>query len=232
MFYHITQESSNEKTGKMLVTTSAQKTCPPSCPLFGKCYACGGPLKMHWDKVSRGERGDTFPAFARKLRNGLGQLPARSLWRHNQAGDLPGTGDRINRAQALKLARLNQAAGMRGYTYTHKPVLGAANKANRQTVRQMNRLGFTVNLSANSLQHADKLAQTGLPVAAILPADTIATKLATPQGRTVVVCPAQTGSKTCQECGLCAVADARRPIIGFLAHGSRKGIADKIARGV
>jgi hypothetical protein len=54
----------------------------------------------------------------------------------------------------------------------------------------------------------------------------------TPEGRTIIVCPAQTREDiTCATCGLCARAD-RRVIIGFRAHGSRARVTDALARRV
>jgi polyferredoxin len=57
-------------------------------------------------------------------------------------------------------------------------------------------------------------------------------KTETPEGRTIIVCPAQTREDiTCATCGLCARAD-RRVIIGFRAHGSRARVTDALARRV
>ena len=91
--------------------------------------------------------------------------------------------------------------------------------------------GFTVNLSADDAGEADTLAETGLPVCAIVPRD--CPELAyTPAGRTIVVCPAQTRDNiTCMTCGLCARAD-RSVIIGFRAHGTRAAVTDAKARRV
>ena len=61
MLYHITKKSSNKKTGNMVVVTSSRHTCPPACPFKDAgCYADGGPLRIHWDKVTSGERGMDF----------------------------------------------------------------------------------------------------------------------------------------------------------------------------
>ena len=67
--YHITLKSTNRKTGPIAVVTSSQDTCPDTCPFKGGgCYADGGPLRLHWDKVSSGVRGITFKALLAKLR--------------------------------------------------------------------------------------------------------------------------------------------------------------------
>lgn len=69
-YYHITRKSGNKKTGNMVVTTSSQKTCPDACPFKKKgCYADGGPLLMHWSKVTEGDRGLPFEQFLEELRS-------------------------------------------------------------------------------------------------------------------------------------------------------------------
>jgi len=225
---HITPKSSNEKTGPIPVTTSSGTTCPKVCPLntanAGGCYAESGPLALHWRKVTDGSRGDSYPVFLDKI----GKLPDGQLWRHNQAGDLYGDGDAIN-AKALS-ALVTANSGKRGFTYTHKPVLGRDKIAtvNRKAVKLANAGGFTVNLSANDLSDADALSSLDIgPVVTILPIDS-PEKLETPGGRRVVVCPAQTRENvTCATCKLCAVAD-RSVIIGFRAHGTSQKKAQRV----
>ena len=101
--------------------------------------------------------------------------------------------------------------------------------ANRAAIAQANQK-FTVNLSGNSPAHADQLAELGIaPVVCVLPANATG-KLKTPAGRPIIICPAQTSdSTTCATCGLCAVRDPRRPIVGFIAHGSGAKRADAVA---
>jgi hypothetical protein len=240
MKFHLTPSSSNVKTGKIPVTTSAGQTCPETCPFnhrnAGGCYAEQGKLALHWRKVTQGERGENFDAFLTSLSATLAKKPARQLWRHNQAGDLPGEGNAIDAAQSFALANLNARHGARGWTYTHKPVLeseDAANAlANRETVREMNDQGFVVNLSGNNLAHADKLKALGIaPVVVVLPAGHEGRAFVTPAGNKGVVCPAQLSDKvTCATCGLCAVGNAARPMVGFLAHGPGAKKAEKTAR--
>ena len=156
-FTHVTLVSSNAKTGPIPVSTSPSSTCPDACPFkLSGCYAKSGPLALHWSKVSAGLRGLQWTEFLDVVRS----FAEGQLWRHNQAGDLPGDGDKID---GVALAQLVKAsAGKRGFTYTHKP----ATSANLRAIRSANRDGFVVNLSANSVAHADTLAKTGLPVAA------------------------------------------------------------------
>jgi hypothetical protein len=95
------------------------------------------------------------------------------------------------------------------------------NLANRQAIEEANKNGFTINLSGNSLSHADQLADLRIaPVTVILPATT-KQNTKSPKGRTVVICPTNTHGVTCAECGLCA-RSSRSTIIGFPASGGHK----------
>ena len=220
--FHITPKSKNAKVGKMAVTTSTATTCPTSCPFKSNgCYADSGPLKLHWDKVTREERGDDWSTFLDKIK----ELPAGSKWRHNQAGDLPGDTKDLDSTKCVDLARANE--GKRGFTYTHYDVL--ENLQNAITVNIMNNLGFTVNVSANNLEHADQLCDLDIaPVATVLPIEQT-TNTVTPKGRKVVVCPATyKDDVSCADCMLCEKRD-RKVIVGFPAHGTSKKKASAIA---
>jgi hypothetical protein len=220
--YHITLKSKNAKVGKMPVTTSTATTCPTSCPFKSNgCYAYGYPLKGHWDKVTEGERGDDWSTFIDKIK----ALPPMQKWRHNQAGDLPGDMEKLDGKKCIDLAKANE--GKRGFTYTHYDVLD--NFQNAIIVNGMNHLGFTVNVSANNLEHADKLCDMDIaPVATVLPIDQT-TNTVTPKGRKVVVCPATfKDDVSCSSCMLCEKRD-RNIIVGFPAHGTSKKKASAIA---
>ncbi len=222
VLYHITPKSANKKTGALVVTTSARSTCWSGCPFFGNgCYADSGPLALHWSAVSRGERGLPWPEFLRDLAAALARNPA-PIWRHNQAGDLPGLGAKIDRAALLQLARVSAASGRIGFTYTHKPLLpGQAPEAaaNRKALAAAALAGLVVNASANNPGHADQLAALGLPVCVTVPEETPETS-ATPAGRKIVICPAQSREGiSCADCKLCARAE-RSVIVGFRYHGS------------
>ena len=123
--FHLTMVSGNGKTGPIPVSTSANSTCPDACPLKSKgCYAsAGGPLALHWRKVSEQGRGDDWATFVSRIT----ALPSGQLWRHNQAGDLPGENNAINTDMLAQLVDANE--GKRGWTYTHKPVTGDGNEA-------------------------------------------------------------------------------------------------------
>jgi len=218
---HLTLKSRNEKTGPIPVSTTSAMTCPPSCPFNdGGCYAKGGPLAIHWRKVTNGDAGDSWSRFVKQI----AALPDNQLWRHNQAGDLPGEGDMIDGEAMMQLVAAN--TGKRGFTYTHKPMSDPDNLA---SVAYANAAGFTVNLSANNLAHADDLADLGIaPVVTVLPADATDNTV-TPKGRKVVICPATIRDDvSCATCGLCA--RLRDAIVGFPAHGASKRKAEAIAK--
>ena len=252
MFFHLTEKSRNVKTGPLPVTTSTAATCPDACPLKkAGCYADSGPLGMFWKKVTEGKAGETYHGMLSKI----AALPDGQPWRHNQSGDL--VPDVLNKeqidAESLQaLTKVNK--GKRGFTYTHYDVLH--NSHNRKAVADANRKGFTVNLSANNLDHADDLAQTYCgPVASVLPLEYQRTTekapqggkqwaesltaykariadlgLRTPQGRQVTVCPATfLDDVSCATCKLCQ--KVKRPaIVGFPAHGVSKRKASAIAK--
>jgi len=173
--------------------------------------------------VARG-RGESYIEFLKKVES----LPEKQLWRHNQAGDLVGAKGLLSKNALKALAKAN--SGKRGFTYTHYPVEGDTRKArhNRDAIREANRRGFTVNLSANNLEHADRLAELQVgPVTTLVPSTTRA-RIWTPAGKSVTICPAVVNDNiTCSTCKLCANPD-RKAIIGFPAHGAKTRKIDKI----
>ena len=198
------------KTGPIPVTTTSAGSCPPTCSFKGNgCYAEGGPLAIHWRAVTAGKRGGTLDELCAKIR----ALPRHQLWRHNQAGDLPGYQGELDPGAVRRIAEANK--GRRGFTYTHyRPTA-----TNQEIVTRANKAGFTINWSAETLEEADEFAALGAgPVVCVLPADT--TKpMQTPAGRHVIVCPAATGNTDCLNCGICQQRD-RQAIVGFPAHGT------------
>lgn len=66
--------SGNRKTGPIPVSTTSRESCPNSCPLYTGCYASGGPLRIHWDKVTSGEGSDSWENFCADV----AKLPART----------------------------------------------------------------------------------------------------------------------------------------------------------
>lgn len=215
----LTLKSANVKTGPIPVSITGADSCPDSCPFSGGgCYAKGGPLAIHWRKVTQGDRGLPWSDFVAQI----SALPDNQLWRHNAAGDLIGAGETIDPVALGQLVAANQ--GKRGFTYTHK----TNHQDNFKWIKAANDFGFVVNMSANDLHHADQLADTGAgPVVTVLPIDAPPKQL-TPKGRTVVTCPATyRDNVSCATCKLCAVSD-RSTIVGFPAHGNAKAKVQKV----
>lgn len=202
-------QSGDRKLGGIPATYSAGSTCPDACALKDQgCYAEFGKLQFHWRRVP--ERGLAPRAFLAEV----AALPVGTLWRHNIAGDLAGLGNALDVPALLEVVLAN--AGRRGFTFTHKPLRSTREAA---AVSLANRRGFTINLSADSLEQADARADLGVgPVVVTLPSDAPAKGIVTPAGRTVVVCPAESAGITCARCQLCAKPQ-RKAIVGFRAHG-------------
>jgi hypothetical protein len=230
MFYVLKEVSGNRKTGPMPVSTSNSSTCPDACPIKLKgCYAKYGPTGMAWRNVDSGKAKEAveWPQFIRKVK----ALSKGSLWRHNQAGDLNGDSVMIDGPKMRDLIIAN--GNKRGFTYTHYDVLSETleSRTNALLIQDANVKGFTVNLSGNDIEHADKLKALAIaPVVVLMPrdADKVTT---TPAGNKVVICPAENTDKiNCLKCGLCQ--DAKRDyIIGFRAHGTAAKTVELIARG-
>lgn len=228
----ITPKSHNRITGPIMVTTSPRRTCPLACPFrkdsnettAGACYAEHGFLGgFIWTKLDRLPAGGSFKqgqirvySFC-ELLSAIRALPEGSLWRHNQAGDLA-TDDGIN-IDARSLKRIADAnRGRRGFTYTHFDVL--ENQHNRRLVKAANDNGFTINLSANSVAHADQLMALKIaPVTVVLPS-AANDNAPTPGGNQVVICPARRREDIdCARCGICA--KRRAAVIAFPALGRK-----------
>ena len=222
MNVRLTIRSENRKLGPMPVSTVSPASCPPSCPLNKNgCYADYGPLNWLWRAI------DTFPdaldwdGYCEQVR----KLPQGTLWRHAQAGDLCGQDDRLDADACMALAQAN--VGRRGFGYTHYP----PTTWNISLLLGMQKMGFTISLSADSLEEADSLYKHGLPVVTLLPRDYKKLQdergvITTPGGKRVVVCPAVTKNTTCWSCGLCA--RQRAVIVGFPAHGTGVNKAIKV----
>jgi len=211
---HITMKSSNAKTGSIPVSTSPKSTCPDDCAMKAACYASTGPLALHWAKVSSGQRGISWGEFVGQIDNlNLGQL-----WRHNQAGDLPGNGKTVDPVKLGELVHAN--IGKRGFTHSHY-----RDSKSLAWIKLANEWGFTINLSANDLADADFLADTCAgPVVTVLRSDQNENTV-TPGGRRVVICPAtQRDDVSCSTCQLCQ--RQRDVIVGFPAHGTKKRVID------
>lgn len=222
--YHVSPRSGNDKTGPMVVTMSSQDTCPNRCPFKGNgCYAESGPLFWHWSEVTKGRKGDDWDTFLVRLK--LALLSSKvSIWRHNQAGDLPVTPQGfVNWTRVHHLAALCQQTGKRGFTYSHHDICPSG-------AQEVGDRGFVINASCETEEKADRLKRQGLQVALVLPSSAAGgpRNWKTRGGNTVTLCPAYYTDITCAECKLCASNHPKRAIVGFPAHGNRKKKVDRL----
>lgn len=238
--YALIRCSNNRKCGPMPIVSASQMTCWKGCPFYDECYGKMWPICLHWSKLTAGERGADFAMLQRELRT----LPYGVAWRYADVGDLPGVDGAINVKQARQLVRINTQGNRLGFAYTHKPVLEPTKQAaaNRTVIQEMNRDGFTVNLSSEGLAKADVLAGLGIaPVVTVVPkhgTDPNWRTMRTPAGRRVLRCHAEwlekpAGCKMqCTRCGGAAgplCARQRDDIIGFTAHAKIKKVEAVIA---
>ena len=208
MNYHLTKKSGNSKVGPIPVSTTSADTCPPTCPLLANCYASGGPLALHWRKVTAGERGHALGEFLEQLRG----IEPGTPFRHNQAGDLPGADGELAAEDCRQFGAA--AAHLGGWSYTHyRPTA-----RNLPILRELSE-SITINLSADTMADVDRLATAGLPMVVTVPSNH-PEQSTTPKGRRVYVCPNQTREITCAECMLCENRHPGRPTIAFRAHGA------------
>ncbi len=226
MNVNLNLKSGNEKTGPIPVSTTSSETCWSGCAFMGNgCYAENFRLGSFWKKVSNGTAGVDWSTFVAQVA-AMPDNAYGNIWRHNQAGDLPGVNHSLDTGKLAELVKANAAAGMRGFTYTHKPLRTAKE---RKAIADANAAGFTINLSGNSPAHADTLADLQIgPVVTVLP-DTAHgnADLHTPAGRRIVVCPATyRDDVTCASCQLCQRAE-RKTIVGFPAHGQSRAKASQ-----
>jgi len=234
--YSVTRVSSNVKTGPILTTITSRESCPDNCSLKGSgCYAETGHVRLHWNNASKpfkqGRNGFTGGMLG-DLCASVKSLPKGALWRMNVSGDLAHDNQEISVEPLREIIGANK--GKRGFTYTHHIVLGTSVQAiyNSSNIKFSNMAGFTINLSADTLEQADQLKALDIgPVVCIVPEDH-PQHSTTPAGNPVIVCPAVTRDDiTCAACGLCAVS-TRRSIVAFPVHGAGKKKAANVFKGI
>lgn len=237
-------KSQNRKLGKNTASSYTQKsTCPDACSLKNNgCYADGYPVALHWNNLDKESTSKSHYVWGKFL-NELKGLTHGTFFRHNVAGDLPGTNNTIDRGMFRDL--IDACRNIKGFTFTHKPVgwaaVGASAKdvqmigSNTEAVREANKLarsglGLTVNLSADSLEQADYLHSLNIgPVVSVVPIGS-SRHMKTPGGRHVIVCPNEIDENlTCDNCRLCA-NPKRKAIVAFVAHGIRKNQVSKMVQ--
>jgi hypothetical protein len=218
--FHLSRVSSNKKTGPIPVTTTSRNSCPPTCAMRPACYAMTGPLALHWDKVSNGERGKSW----RDHLADLATLPVFSPLRLNQSGDIPHSGGRISRRYLVALLQVIKRRKLQAWTYTHHDL---AKGENAELLRRAFRSGLTINVSTETVEAADAAIAAGLPATITVPSTEERTTWRTPERNLVMVCPAQRRETDCSQCMLCHKR-GKRVIVAFTAHGTRKKKADQL----
>jgi hypothetical protein len=215
----------NKKTGRMPVSKTSASSCPPGCPFLGAgCYGeyCQTGTQ-HWKAISTGpdfEKSLDLSEFTSRVRSFKPGQP----WRHNEAGDLPGEGNRISESEFGAILESN--TGRSGFTYTHKPVLSGPESARNRRIladARHRHPDFIVNLSADNPDDAvRKLALDLGPVCMVLPVGSPKVQKLD-NGVRVVQCPADAKrGRTCLDCrGFCRKRD-RDFVVGFEAHGVKK----------
>lgn len=253
-------KSGNTKTGQIPVSMTERASCPDSCSFkHNGCYAEGWPSVVHWDNVPRD--GVDWIDFCVQVADlpagqfwrhnsggdldGLGnEINVASLEQLTAAN----TGKRgftyTHKPITLEAMRRGGA--------TLETV-----RSNRAAVSNANLRGFTVNVSCDSLEELDALGDA-LPAVVVLPEpepipspsdaaltppkrrakalargiDAAPKKITTPEGRRVVVCPAQyKEAVTCESCQLCSRV-TRSCAVGFWAHGfARRKVSNLVAPG-
>lgn len=216
--------SSNSKTGPIAVSRTEKSSCPPDCPLAKACYGKSGQwTNIHWNRVSHPDpekrTGVDWETFLQQV----AALPPDRAFRHDEVGDLPSKHGRIDKTAVDALADVSPLCS---WTYTHHAAVGerqteAIRESNRHAIASANERRLTVNVSTETLVDVDEAMDHGLPAVVTVASDH-PTRSATPAGRTVIVCPEQTGKMAnCDECRLCA-QKRRNYAIAFRAHGRSK----------
>lgn len=216
-------KSNNKKTGPIPVSRTERTSCPKTCPFYEKgCYAKYGPESRWWKEVPSSKKSYSWKEFCQQVSD----LPNNQLWRHNSAGDLPHKDGVINYLMLKELIAANK--NKRGFTYTHHNINITENHVAIETANMM---GFTINVSTESVDRADKIMSDEnhpLPAVAVINSSCDKRFFKTSSGRKVVVCPATIHENVnCSTCELCSRSN-RDFIIAFPAHGVAKKTVNEI----
>ena len=224
--YAYIQISSNKKLGGLPATTTSKDSCPTTCSYNpasggGGCYAAQGPMEWQWRKLD--DPNNDKALNIHQLAERLSRLRKHTLFRLNQAGDLPGNGLEINATETQQL--VDACGHADGFGFTHyRPDVGN----NAALILAANQSGLTINMSAENLTQVDEFMSLGIgPVVVALPSDQ-RKAMKTPAGNHIAICPTYLDDRmTCASCGICQKVD-RRSVIAFPAHGATKARVEKV----
>ena len=226
--------------GRMHATYATRESCDQGCPLWAACYAAPGAGRVGFTtiRLDRAAAGGLRPVdVARQEARAIARLvPDRDLRVHvvgdcrtPAAARIVGVAmrDYDRRARDLWIARGRVGPCPRSFTYTHswravpREDWGDASViASCETVADVRRAyarGYTAAAIVVPEHPADGRAYPLEPVAG-LPA----TRSFYPRSM-VIHCPNQTRGVVCADCRL-GIDPPPGRIIGFAAHGNRKGL--------
>lgn len=220
MNWQLRAGTQNRKLGhSTYVVSLSSDTCPDSCPLKSAgCYAKQGHLRVHWNRVDRGEAKHD-PKVGRWAGRGFNDLAA-TLRAEVRPGHLLRIGDMGDPSEngvvpAVLIEALGELAlrGVRSIVYTHAP-----RSLNSFAIDLAKSLGVALNFSTHGTSLDVSI--LGSTVTTVTPEHWTLPGTAGAQDG-LLRCPAETSDVTCDSCGLCARPN-RAYAIGFTAHGSQK----------
>ena len=227
MTYKFVPHTQSKKVGAMPTSYSPRQTCPASCTLKNNgCYGDNFPIRLHWNRYSE-DKNDNWQDFVKSV-SYFRKHNSNGMWRHNIVGDLVAKKNKIDAKKLKQLVKANKGGQVICYTHHHTILSGKKRKLsehNLNLIRYANNKGFTINLSADTLEQADVLSATKIPTTVVLPYtkkqfEKLSVKIAdvkTLLGKKITVCPEQTQGIKCLDCGLCS-HNKRKTIIGFFKH--------------
>jgi len=209
---HWVAQTSDKKTGKIVVSYSPESTCPDSCSLKnGGCYAWG---LFYLKKLSRDiESGFTK---ARTLKEALeGRRKDCKVVRHRVAGDVVG-----DVSGTIEECLMVEQEGLTNIGYTH-----CWEEDEAQPLK-----GY-FRASCQTIEEAMRAREMGWGVSLVVPKG-VSKFLTLPNGEKAIKCPARYGVEgkrdiTCNDCTLCKITDKTvAKAIMFEVHGN-KGTLNK-----
>ena len=208
----VKEKTSDRKLGECSATHASQHSCPKSCPWFNAgCYAEQGPQGI-WSRKLNANAVTDPQAIAEAEAQGIRALTGKRRLRLHIVGDA--TTNEAARILASASAEHTAKHGKEVWTYTH-------GDTDREAWGDI-----SVLRSVETVEGAQAAHDKGFAVAMVVPefADTKPYDLG--NGFTGVPCLHQTGSTPdCNTCGLCTkdtLLHAKKRVILFAAHGSKK----------
>ena len=206
--------SQNSKIGDASATYVTQDSCPDSCTLKKNgCYAENNLVGMITSKLNNEANGQYKPlTIAKQEALAIGTLTGMRPLRVHVVGDCRTNGAAEVVARAM--AKHTKKFGQKAWSYTHA----------WRRVRAASWLGQSVLASCESTTDAKEAMGKGYAVALVVP-EFASSKAYMLDGIKVMPCPAQVGDTNCSLCRLCMGSislRAKRVVIGFEPHGTRK----------